>query len=39
MINNLDPDLKFIFEKPCKSLNFLDMYIQVVENNPIFDSI
>ena len=24
MINNLDPDLKFIFENPSKSLNFLD---------------
>ena len=27
MINNLDPDLKFIFENPSKSLNFLDINI------------
>ena len=27
MINNLDPDLKFIFESPSKSLTFLDINI------------
>ena len=37
MINNLDPDLKFIFENPSKSLNFLDINITVVENNLGFD--
>ena len=37
MINNLDPDLKFIFENPSKSLNFLDINITVVENNLAFD--
>ena len=37
MINNLDPDLKFIFENPSKSLNFLDINLQIVENNLAFD--
>ena len=37
MINNLDPDLKLIFENPSKSLNFLDNNIRVVENNLVFD--
>ena len=31
--NNLGPDLKFIFENPSKSLNFLDTVIRVVETN------
>ena len=33
MINNLDCDLKFIFENPFKYLDFLDINIQIVENN------
>ena len=37
MINNLDPDLKFIFENPSKSLTFLDINIRIVENNLVFD--
>ena len=37
MINNLDPDLKFIFENPSKSLNILDINLQIVENNLVFD--
>ena len=37
MINNLDTDLKFIFENPSKSLNFLDINIQIVESNLVFD--
>ena len=37
MINNLDPDLKFIFENPSKSLNFLDIDIRIVENNQVLD--
>ena len=37
MINNLDPDLKFIFENPSESLNFLDINIHIVENNLVFD--
>ena len=37
MINNLDPDLKFTFENPSKSLNFLHINIQIVENNLVFD--
>ena len=31
MINNLDPDLKFTFKNPSKSLNFLDINFQIVE--------
>ena len=31
MINNLDPDLKFIFENPSRSLNFLDLNIWIVK--------
>ena len=37
MINNLDPDLKFFFQNPSKSLNFLDINIWIVENNLGFD--
>ena len=37
MINNLETDLKFIFENPSKSLNFLDINIRIVENNLVFD--
>ena len=33
MINNLDPDLKFVFEKFSKSLNFLGINNRIVENN------
>ena len=37
MIYNLDSDLKFIFENPSKSLNVLDINIQIIENNLVFD--
>ena len=37
MINNLDPDLKFIFENLSKSLNLLDMNLQIVEYNLVFN--
>ena len=37
MINNLETDLKSIFENPSKSLNFLDINIRIVENNLVFD--
>ena len=37
MINNLEPDLKFMFENPSKSLNFPDINIRIVENNLVFD--
>ena len=37
MINNLGPDLKFIFEKTSKSLNFLDIDIRIVEINLVLD--
>ena len=36
-INNLGPDLKFIFENPSKSLNFLDINIPIIENNLVLD--
>ena len=36
IINDLDPDLKIIFENPYKSLNFLDINIRIVENNLVF---
>ena len=37
MINKIDPDLKFIFSSPSKSLNFCDINLQIVENNLVFD--
>ena len=37
MINNLDPDLKFVFENFSKSLNFLGINNQIVENILVFD--
>lgn len=37
MIKNPVTDLKFIFENPSKSLNFLDINLQIVENNIVFD--
>ena len=37
MINNLDPDLKLIFENPSESLNFLDTTIGIVQNKLAFD--
>ena len=33
MVNNLDPDLKFVFENFSKSLNFLGINNRIVENN------
>ena len=36
MINNLGPDLKLLFENLPKPLNFLDINIRIVENNPVF---
>ena len=37
MINNLDPNLKFIFEDHCKSFDFLDITMQIVDNNLVFN--
>ena len=37
MINNLDLDLKLLVKNPSKSLNFLDINLQIVENNTVFD--
>ena len=37
MINNLAHDLKFIFENPSESLNFLDRNLQIIENHLAFD--
>ena len=36
MINNLGPDLKFIFGNPSKSLNFLDINLQIVQKKSSF---
>ena len=32
LINELDPDLKFIFEKLAININFLDINIKIVDN-------
>ena len=37
LINELDPDLKFIFEKRATDLNFLDINIKIVDNQLHFD--
>ena len=37
LINELDPDLKFIFEKLTTDINFLDINIKIVENQLYFD--
>ena len=37
MTKNLDPDLKFVFKNPSKSLNFLDINVPIVENILVFD--
>ena len=37
MINNLDPDLKFVCANPSKYLNFLHISLGIVENNLLFD--
>ena len=37
IIDNLDPDLKFISKNSSKSLNFLDINLQIVVNNLVFD--
>ena len=36
-INELDPDLKFIFEKLTTDINFLDVNIKIVDNQLPFD--
>ena len=37
LINSLDEDLKFIFENPSRSLNFLDIQLKIVSNTLVFD--
>ena len=37
LINELDPDLKFIFEKLNTEINFLDRNIRIIENQLHFD--
>ena len=37
LINELDPDLKFVSEKLTTDINFLDMNIKVVDNQLHFD--
>ena len=38
LINELDPDLKFIFENLTTDINFLDINIKIVNNQLHFDS-
>ena len=37
LINELDPDLKFIFEKRTTNINFLDINIKIIDNQLHFD--
>ena len=37
LINSLDEDLKFIFENPSRTLNFLDIQLKIVINTLVFD--
>ena len=37
LINSLDEDLKFIFENPSRTLNFLDIQLKIVDNTLVFD--
>ena len=37
LINSLDEGLKFIFENPSKTLNFLDIQLKIVNNTLVFD--
>ena len=37
LINELDPDLKFIFDKLTTDINFLDINIKIVDNQLHFD--
>ena len=37
LINSLDEDLKFIFENPSRTLNFLDIHLKIVNNTLVFD--
>ena len=37
LINSLDEDLKFIFENPSSTLNFLDIQLKIVNNTLVLD--
>ena len=37
LINSLDNDLKFIFENPSRTLNFLGIRLKIVNNTLVFD--
>ena len=37
LINSLDEDLKFIFENPSRTLNFLDIQLKIVNNTLVFE--
>ena len=37
LINSLDEDLKFTFENPSRTLNFLNIQLKIVNNTLIFD--
>ena len=36
-VNSLDEDLKFIFENPRRTLNFLDIQLKIVHSTLVFD--
>ena len=37
LTNSLDEDLKFIFENPSRTFNFLDTQLKIVSNTLVFD--
>ena len=37
LINSLDEDLKFVFENPSRTLNFLGILLKIVGNTLVFD--
>ena len=37
LFNSLDEDLKFIFENPSRTLNFLDIQLKIVDKILVFD--
>ena len=36
-MNELDPDLQFIFEELTKNINFLDINLKIINNKLYFD--
>ena len=37
LFNSLDEDLKFMFENPSRTLNFLDIQLKIVDKTLVFD--